>query len=163
MKFFALLLVFLSVTPAYADLSVGVAKQYARVIYDVNLNGGASTSHDLDAVLPAGAIVTDAWVYINTAFVDGGTGSLALECGATRNIMDWQDVGGDAMNTLFKASRAGESYVGGSFIVSGATEAVSGVTSVPAACEVKAVVRSDSGYTPYTAGKATLLLEYFRQ
>lgn len=155
---------FILAAPAQADLSVGLAKKYARVIYDVSLNGGQSTGHDLDATLPANAVITDLWVYINTAFVDGGTGSLALQCAGTRDLMDWQDAGAISMNSVFAVARDGLTFDGSSttFLPDPSVSASAGISSLPEACNVTAVVRSDSGYTPYTAGKLTLLIEYFQ-
>jgi hypothetical protein len=149
---------------AKADLSVGLAKKYARVVYDVALNGGSSTSHPLDATLPAGAVITDLWVYINTAFTDGGTSSLALQCGGTTNLMGYQDIAADAENDVFAVARSGLTFNGSSttFIPESSSAPVAGISSVPSACEVTAVVRSDSGYSPYTGGKLTALIEYFQ-
>lgn len=149
---------------AHATLSVGLAKKYARVIYDVSLNGGASTSHALDAVLPAGALIGDVWVYINTAFTDGGTSSVALECGGTRNIMEWQDMAAQSVNGLHAARRSATNFTQSSttFTPESTTFNAVGISSVPTDCEVTAVVRSDSGYAPYTGGKLTALIEYFQ-
>ena len=37
-----------------------------------------------------------------------------------------------------------------------------GYGSVPSDCNVQVDVRGDSGYTPYTAGKITGIVEFFR-
>ena len=164
MRMLLALALFLSATTAHANLSVGVSKKYARVIYDVAQNGGESVSHDLDAVLPANAIITNQWIYINTAFTDSGTGSLAFECGATRNLMDWQDATSFAQNDVYAVNRSQTTFNSASatFILAGQAPAAAGIASVPAACSFKAVVRSDSGYVPLLTGKATLLTEYFQ-
>lgn len=159
---YVLLLPLLFTLEARADLSVGVAKQYARVIYDVSLNGGSSVSHNLNATIPAGAIITDAYVYINQAFTDSGTGSLALECYGSLDIMDYRDITADSINGFFKAKVTQSSFGASSMIPISTTSAAAGIASVPTACQVKAVVRNSSGYVPLTAGKLTLLLEYFR-
>lgn len=161
---FALFSVFLVTQNANATLSVGLSKKYTRAVYNVALNGGASVSHDLDATLPAGAVITDLWVYIDTAFTDGGTSSVALECGATRNLMDWQDIAAESINDVYVVSRTGGTYTNSSttFFADPTSATAVGIGSIPAACDVKAVVRSDAGYAPYTAGKLTALIEYFQ-
>lgn len=165
MKYALLLTLSLFLVPvAKADLSVGLAKKYARVIYDVSLNGGGSVSHDLDAQLPAGAVITDLWVYINEAFTDSGTGSIALQCAGTRDLMDWQDITLYSVNQIYKARASSDSYTSAStsMLTAGSTATNAGIASVPSACNVTAVVRGDSGYVPLTDGKLTTLLEYFQ-
>lgn len=161
-----LLLAFLMLfaTTAHADLSVGLSKKYARVIYDVSLNGGSSTSHSLNAQLPAGAVITDLYVYINQAFTDSGTGSLALECYGSQDLMAYRDITSNSINDLFSTQIAHTSYTAAAMIgQSGETSAAAaGIASVPSACQVKAVVRSSAGYVPLTAGKLTALIEYFQ-
>lgn len=151
-------------SPARADLSVGLAKKYARVIYDVALNGGDSVSHNLDAALPADAVITDLWIYINTKFTDSGTGSLAFQCAGTRDLMDWQDITGQDVDDVYAVQRSGLTFNQSSttFIPDPTDGVQAGISSVVSACNVTAVVRGDSGYVPLTAGKATLLIEYFQ-
>lgn len=161
-----LLALFLSLsfaTAAHADLSVGLSKKYARVIYDVSLNGGSSTSHSLNAQIPANAVITDLYVYVNQAFTDSGTGSLALECYGSQDLMAYRDITANSLNDLFSTQIAHTNYTSAAMIgQSGETSAAAaGIASVPAACQVKAVVRNSSGYVPLTAGKLTALIEYF--
>lgn len=146
---------------AHADLSTGVSKKYTRAIYDVALNGGASVPHGLNASLPAGSFVTDVYVYINEAFTDSGTGSLALECYGTRDIMEYRDITASSINNVFRG-KAAETDYGSSMIPLTNSDAAASIASVPSACEVKAVVRDDSGYVPLTDGKMTVILEYFQ-
>lgn len=160
----ALFLSLIFTQAAHADLSVGLSKKYARVIYDVSLNGGASTSHSLSAQMPAGAVITDLYVYINQAFTDSGTGSLALQCAGTRDLMAYRDITANSINDMFSTQVAHTNYTSGAMIgASGETSAAAaGIASVPAACQVTAVVRGDSGYVPLTAGKLTAIIEYFQ-
>lgn len=165
MKLFLALISALTFTaPAYADLSVGLSKKYARVIYDVSLNGGGSTSHSLSAQMPAGAIVTDLYVYINQAFTDSGTGSLALECAGTRDLMAYRDITANSINDMFSVQVAHTNNTATAMIgESGETSAAAaGIVSIPTSCQVEAVVRGDSGYVPLTAGKLTAIIEYFQ-
>jgi hypothetical protein len=162
--YLAIFVLFLSSNMAHATLSVGLAKKYARAVYDVSLNGGASTSHDLNAQLPAGAVITDFYVYINTAFTDSGTGSLAIQCSGTRDLLDWQDITAASVNYFYGSRRAQNTFNGSSTtMVPESTSAVAvGIGSVPSPCNVTAVVRSSSGYVPLTAGKLTAVIEYFQ-
>lgn len=158
--FFALIFT----TTAHADLSVGLSKKYARVIYDVNLNGGGSTSHSLSAQLPAGAIITDLYVYINEAFTDSSTGSLALQCAGTNDLMAYRDITANSINDMFSVQVAHTNNTATAMIgESGETSAAAaGIVSIPTSCQVEAVVRGDAGYVPLTDGKLTAIIEYFQ-
>lgn len=167
----ALLLLLALVVPVfgYADVSIPRAKQYAWSVYDTAVLGGQSVAHPLGLTLPAGAIITDMWVYINTQFASSGTESLAFQCAGTRDLMAYNSVKNIAKDRVLTAQQALIAMNGGSatsFIGTTASgEAVNlsqGFGSIPTACGVSAVVRGDSGYTPYTAGKATLIIEYFK-
>lgn len=161
--FFAL---FLFPLFAQADLSVPRSKQYAWSVYDVSVLGGSSTSHPLGLTLPGGAVVTDVWVYINTVFAASGTESLALQCAGTTDLMAYNSVKNLAVNNMLGGRLAGTASANSAVIGSnggGNAVALVGFGSIPSDCSVSAIVRGDSGYTPYTAGKATFIIEYFRQ
>lgn len=152
---------------AYADVSVPRAKQYAYTIYDVATNGGASVPHNLGLYLEEGSVITDAWVYINTAFTDSGTGSLALQCAGTRDIMAYLDPTIYAKDSVI--GRQLQPVASGAFNTSFIPQAPDTATvmnfqngSIPSKCAVTAVVRGDSGFVPLTAGKMTVILEYFK-
>lgn len=153
---------------AQADVSVPRSKQYIYALYDIGGGAsGASVVHGLGVSVPAGAVITDAWVYINTQFAASGTESLAVGCLGTSNVMGYNTVKNLAANNLFQGHLGATAASTASLIIGGATPATAfdanAVASVPAACEVAVTVRGDAGYTPYTAGKATVILEYFRQ
>lgn len=192
MKLFPILLALLISTNAYADRrgspfhphddkrfdeiedqlednteAVGLARKSARFVYDVAVDGGSSTAtKDLGVTIPAGAIITSLHLYINTVFTDSGTGSVALQCAGTRDLMGYRDLTSAPQDAV--ASRVlqaigfeGTSIVGVNdglypFVQSGDLGA-----SVPTACSVTAVVRGDSGYVEQTAGKLTGIIEYF--
>lgn len=155
---------------AHADVSVPRAKQYLYTVYDVAQSGGESVAHPLNVSLPAGAIVTDAWVYINTQFSASGTESLAFQCAGTNDIMAYNSVKsitadkvlqGHLGATLFNVNAGADAVIGQS--ASANAQALNaGYGSAPSGCSISAVVRGDAGYTPYTAGKATLIIEYFK-
>lgn len=170
MKYLLLLATALFSTSAHADLSVGLSKKYALAVYDVSLNGGQSTSHDLNATIPSGSTITDVFVYINKAFTDGGgSSSVGFQCVGTNDLMGWNDLTVVSKNSIIGRQLTPTVFANaGSLIIENATgTAVSlatlGTGTVPSACQVKAVVRSSSGYVPLTAGKASLVIEYFNQ
>ncbi len=146
--------------------NAGVARKYAKAVYDVAVNGGGSTSHALGAVLPAGAVITSILVYVNTAFTDSGAGSVGLQCNGTRDLMDWQDMTtvakDDGMYRTIGATTFGaNNLITASSAEAGRTSAWHLNGSIPTACTVTAVVRSDAGFVPQTAGKLTSIIEYF--
>lgn len=156
---FALFLM-LSAT-AHASTSTGVAKKFSRAVYDVDINGGQSTSHDLHTSLPAGAVITDFWVYINEAFTDSGTGSLAIQCYGSQDLLGYVDITAASLNQVYTGRKAADNFANTYLIGGTASAAAVNGSSVPSACTVTAVVRGDAGYVPLTAGKLTALIEYF--
>lgn len=143
------------------------ARKYAKAIYDVAVDGGESTSHALGVTLPAGAIITSFYVYINTAFTDSGTGSVALQCAGTRDLMAYQDLTLVPIDRVFARTMDATNAFGTAALVADAA-AIQGLyyanqagASVPTACEVTAVVRGDDGFVVQTAGKLTTIIEYF--
>lgn len=152
--------------------AVGLARKAARFVYDVAVDGGSSTAtKSLGVTLPAGAIITSMFVYINTAFTDSGTGSVALQCSGTRELMGYQDLTAVGIDHVFARDLGGSAfnasagaYIGESAQSAAGTAAkalTGGVGSVPTACTITAVVRGDSGFVEQTAGKLTGIIEYF--
>lgn len=162
----------LTTNAAFADLSVGLSKKYARVIYDVSLNGGQSTSHDLNAVLPAGALISNLWIYVNQIFTDSGTGSVSLQCVGSNDLMGYVDMTQFTLNDVLIGSYEDSQTNApnstalipgpGSAGVQPTAVAVASLRSVPSACSVTSVVRSDAGFVPLLTGKFTALIEYFQ-
>lgn len=147
----------------------GISRKFARVEYDVAVDGGGSTTSTkpLRVKLPAGAVVTSVLVYINTAFSSGsGTKSVALQCNSgARDLMDWQDLGALGANGVLFGGLIPTTANSLAMIKGGATPAPaqSGVVSVPTACTITALVRKDAGYTDIAAGKFTAIIEYFNK
>lgn len=156
---------------AFADVSVPRSKQYAAVVYDVSVLGGAtavpSNAINLGASLPAGAIITDFYVYINTQFASSGSESLAIQCAGTRDLMDYTSIKNVAADRLLASRVAEYTFNGASSLVpTGVASPLNfaqGFGSVPSGCNLTAVLRGDAGQTAYTAGKLTAIVEYFRQ
>lgn len=144
-----------------------ISKKYAKAVYDVAVDGGSSTSHDLGVTLPAGAIITALHVYINTKFVDSGTGSVAIQCAGTGDLMGYRDLTAYEQDSLLSRLLQAVAFEGTSIISEGvANPAVLASTygaSVPTACSVTAVVRSTAGHVAQTAGKLTAIIEYFNR
>ena len=146
----------------------GAARNYAKVTYDVAVDGGESTSHALGVTIPAGAVITSFYVYINTLFADSGTGSVALQCAGTRDLMEYQDlttmpIDNVFVRTLDATVRGYDSttLISASSAQAGRYSSATQVGSIPTACEVYAIVRSDAGHVAQTAGKLTAIIEYF--
>lgn len=142
-------------------------KRYAKAVYDVAVDGGASgTEYDLGIDLPAGAVVTSVLVYINTLFTDSGSGSVKLECKGSGDLMAYRDLAVSPVNSvLFGGLSVTASTTGGSGPMIPETPGIekTGYDSILTACSVIAVVRggAGSGYVPQTAGKLTAVIEYF--
>lgn len=159
------LLLFFITLPAFASVSVPRSKQYVWSVYDVAVSGGQSVPHPLGVSVPGSAIMTNAWVYINTQFAAAGTESLGISCLGSQNIMFYNTVKNVPKDRMFSANLSGSTYTGAGALIPENASALNlsqGFTSVPVPCELTVNVRGDSGYTPYTAGKATIILEYFR-
>lgn len=164
---FKFLLPLLLIAPlAHADVSVPRAKQYLWSVYDVALLGGSSTaSKSLNVSMPAGAIITNAYVYINTQFAASGTESIGISCVGSQDIMGYNTVKNVSADRIFQGELGSNSYTGAAAPIPTPSTALNlsqGYGSVPSACGVTVNVRGDSGYTPYTAGKLTLIIEYFK-
>lgn len=173
MKALISLLIFLP-SLAFADVSVPRAKQYLWTTYDVSVLGGASTAGsqraiNLGAILPSGAILTNMWVYINTQFAASGTESLGITCtgaASTPDLMAFTTVKNIAADRLLSARVSGDVYTGAAALIPPSPTVLNlsqGFGSVPADCAVSAVIQGNSGFTPYTAGKLTAIVEFFRK
>ncbi len=149
----------------FASVSVPRAKQYAWFTYDVARDGGQSVPHSIGLFLPAGAILTNLYVYINTKFAASGTESLGLSCEGSEDLMAYSSIKNVAINSMYGAAVTGNTFNGGAAPIPAVPTVLDfsqGYASIPAACEVKINVRGDSLYTPYTAGKLTGIIEYFK-
>lgn len=166
MKAILIALALLVPSLSFADVSVPRSKQYLWTVFDVSANGGILGTHNQGVYLPAGAIITQEWVYIDQQFASSGTESLGFGCVGATDLMASNSVKNIAATTVISSllgsvqpgtagngSFIGQAIVanGGSFLYNG------GFGSIPAACQVTALVST----TKYTAGKATLIVEYF--
>jgi hypothetical protein len=194
MKFFSLILALLIASTAIADrrhapfhphddkrfdeiedqlesttAAANLARKQARFVYDVAVDGGSSTADKgLGVDLPAGAVLTKVILYINTAFTDSGTGSLALKCSGNQDILGWSDITDLAINSMVIANYEDSQTnapAGGLMFpeVASLTAVTTALNSITTACEVTADVSGDAGYVPLTAGKLTGIIEYFNK
>lgn len=146
-----------------------IARKYAKAVYDVSLDGGSSTANkSLGVYLPAGAVITGIYLYTNTAFTAAGGGagvnSLAFQCSGTRDLVGYQKataLNADSLLARVASATAFDWASAAAVMGPSKDNAEVQVPSVPSACQITAVVRGDSGYEAYTAGKATLIVEYF--
>lgn len=151
---------------ALADVSVPRAKQYAWTEYSVAQLGGESVPHALGMTLPAGAIITEMWAYIDTQFAASGTESLGLSCVGSQDLMAYTSVKNIAKDNLLSAKISASAFTGAAAPIPASPTVLNfsqGYGSIPSACNVIANVRGDAGYTPYSAGKAIFIIEYFRK
>lgn len=165
MKALIALVLFLP-TLAMADVSVPRAKQYAWTQYDVALQGGASVAHAQNLALPAGAIITNTWLYINTQFAASGTESLGVSCVGSQDLMAYTSVKNLPVDRMLAGRLTADSGTGAAAPIPASPTALNlsqGYNSVPNGCNVTVDVRNGgAAYTPYSAGKATLIIEYFK-
>lgn len=116
--------------------------RFARVTYDVAVNGGTIGAHALAVGLPAKAIVIRSWFYINTQFVDAGSGTVALSCEDANNLKTATDITGSAVGALVEGQSTGA--------------ASAFVSSIAADCTITATVAG----ADQTAGSLTLWVMY---
>ncbi len=111
------------------------------VPYDIAVLGGTSgATYSLGKQLPAGAVITQSWVYVNT--VVSGTGTIAFTCEDAGNI---------------KAAAQYNTASAGSLIAGASTGAASAFGSgIADTCEVSATVASSA----VANGKLTAFIRY---
>lgn len=159
---------------AFADVSVPRSLQYLWTTYDVSVSGGASVPGSQNAInlgvkLPAGAIQVASYVYINTQFAASGTESLGIKCSgssAAPDLMAFQSVKNIAADRMLAGAISAGAFNGSAALIpaSPTSDNLSqGFVSVPADCNVSAVIQGSSGFTPYTAGKLTFISAFFRK
>lgn len=152
---------------AMADVSVPRSKQYAWFVYDTSTSGGGSVAHAMGLTLPGPAVITNVWVYINTQFAASGTESLGVSCLGSQDVMAYAPIKSIAADRLLAGSISGTAFTGAAAPIPATPTTLNlsqGFASVPtsAGCDVIVNVRGDAGYTPYTAGKLTGIVEYFK-
>lgn len=147
--------------------NAAIARKYVKVTYQPAVDGGNSASENATGVyLPEGAFITRGIFYVNTVFAgEGGgvqAGSLAFQCSGTRELMHYQDIDSMPVKSFFHSESSATAFGSDAIIASGAPIRIQGLgQSVASRCQIKAVVRGDSGDEDLASGKGTLILEYF--
>lgn len=148
---------------------MAIARKYARAVYNVLFDGGSSGSEiNLGVQLPAGAVVQQIFVYINTAFTLAGggaaTNSLALQCAGTRELIGYFNIKAIPADYGAQYSVSGDArlqqFSSGSFIPVSSDDKFVQVASVPTACNLTVVIRGSSGDEAFATGKASFIVEY---
>lgn len=117
-------------------------KRVAKAVFDTANGATAGTAYNLGVSLPANALVTQAYMYFNTQFVDSGVGAISFECEDSQNLFAYADL---------------TSYAAGSKLTMIPTgSAATMVAAIANGCNITANVRD---VTP-SAGKVTLFVEY---
>lgn len=132
----------ISAASTYATTEGHLSLRVAKVVYDVAADTGTIGAKPLGVFLPAKALIKQAWFYVDTQFVDGGTGTVALHCEDANNIYTATDITGQAVGTVTSGAATGV--------------AAAMVKAIAAQCEITATVAGAA----QTAGKLTLFVEY---
>lgn len=129
--------------------TMGLTKQRELYFDFEQANAGLPTSNaDVDAgvlVIPAGSIVTAAYLEVSTAFTSGGSATLELGIEGT----DGSTVDADGLDTIAVAALTAGSFV----LLSGAI-----VGAVVGAADVQISV--DDAVAVFTAGVGRVIVEY---
>lgn len=116
------------------------AMRVARATLDCGVEDCSAGTVGMGVTIPAKAILLRAWYYTVTQFVDGGAGTVALQCEDSGNIDAAADITGITVGTITQTD-----------LVAGAE-----VAAIAAACEISAVIAT----AEQTAGKLILYVEY---
>ncbi len=128
---------------AHAYTTDGISNvRIARATYDVAVNLGTIAPHLLGVSLPAKAIIKQSWFYIDTQFVDAGSGTVAISCEDANNVLTASDITGITAGTITTGASTGS--------------AATMVGGIAAACELTATVATAA----QTSGKLTVFVEY---
>jgi len=84
---------------------VGRAKHVARITFDASLTNGFGSSTGL--FLPAGAVITDSYGYVATAFTNALTGTLSVQCEDSDNLLAATDMTQFLSGRIIQGAQAG--------------------------------------------------------
>lgn len=166
MRYALLLISMLFVVPAArADVSVPRAVQYLWTVFDTATQGGASVAHPMGVSVPSGVVILGEYVYINTQFAAAGTESIGVSCVGSQDLMAYSSIKSIAADRMFSGGISNTAFNGSAAPINAAAVPLNlsqGFGSVQSPCQVIVNVRGNSGDTPYTSGKLTLILSYFK-
>lgn len=169
MKIFAIVgllaaLTFTASLPANADVGpTRFQKEYAKVVYDFTVDGGSVGSHPSIVTLPAGVLVTNVMVYVNTGFTSSGSSSVGIGCAGTNDLFAFHDLTTVAVDNYYAAALTATAFNQGNSLLNFNAPAVHSDNgkSTPSDCTVTTVV--DPNKNALTAGKLTAIIEFFRK
>lgn len=130
-----------SMIVAAGTTGLGV-RHVARAVYDFAVNGGAISTISLGVALPAKALITKSFIYVDTQFVDAGAGTHAYQCEDANNIKTATDLTGSAAGAFIDGASTGS--------------AATMVGSIASSCNISIVIAGAA----LTAGKQTVYVEY---
>jgi len=115
-------------------------KRVARATLDCGASSCVAGTLSMGVALPAKALLLRAWYFTEVQFVDGGAGTVALECEDSGNIDAAADITGIAVGAITQTD-----------IIAGAE-----VAAIAATCNISAVI----AVAEQTAGVLQLFVEY---
>lgn len=125
-----------------ARFKAAEVKKVVKVKYSVAANGGTIGARGLGVKLPPNIVITRSYFRVDTQFVDGGSGTVALSCEDANNIKTATDITGSSAGTYVEGASTGA--------------ASAFVASIAAPCEITATVAG----ADQTDGALTLWVEY---
>lgn len=166
MRIFALVgllasLAFTASSPAQADVGpTRFQKEYAKIVYDFAVDGGAVGAHSSLVTLPANILISNVLVYVNTPFTGGAGFSVGLGCSSGNDLFAYHDLTAAAANQYYAAVLTATSFGSGVSVLNfGAPLATSNNgKSTVSDCTLTTNVVTGA----VTAGKFTAFVEYFK-
>lgn len=116
----------------------------AHGLYDFAVDGGAVGDIVLrgDAVVPSGAIISDAWIHVDTALTSGGAATVAIKSEGAADI------------------NAADAISGAPWSTTGAKRADFTATTAPILTTAARTITATVGTAALTAGKFSVYVEY---
>lgn len=145
--------------PAHADVGpLRVQKEYAKMVYDFAVDGGAVGAHASLNSLPAGVIPTAIYVYINTRFT--GSASVGFGCVGTNDLFAYHDLTAVGADFYYAGVVSATAFQNGVSVLNFGAPALHADNgkSVPSDC----VMTTNIANAAVTGGKFTAIVEYFK-
>lgn len=166
MKIFALSLLaatlFTASLPAHADVGpYRVQKEYAKIVYDFSVDGGAVGAHASGVTLPQGILVSNILVYVNTPFTGGAGFSVGLGCSSTNDLFAYHDLSSIAADQYYAATLTATSFGSGVSVLNFNAPAATSNNGKSTAADCTLTTNVATGAV--TAGKFTAFVEYFKK
>ncbi len=121
------------------------ARRIARATYNCAASGCTVGAHTLGVTIPAKALITRSYIYVDTQLADTGTCTHAISCEDANNIKTATDLTGSAAGAFIEGASTGT--------------AATMVGSIAADCLITFTVADGGACVPAT-GKGTVFVEY---